>query len=200
MAAENMTLGRFRLDGIPPAPRGIPQVEVTFDIDANGILSVTAKDKATGKEQKVTITASTNLNKNDVERMVREAAQHKDEDDRRKALIEAKNMGDSTAYQAEKLLRDMGEKVEAGKRAELESKIKELRDLLNEDNAAVVTAFAYPAAQRYLFAGICFSQVTTMMAAFCTHSFTPLVYLKNVSSSDILTSVWLLSASFLLPT
>ncbi|HQC20994.1 MAG TPA: molecular chaperone DnaK [Anaerolineaceae bacterium] len=142
MAADNMTLGRFRLDGIPPAPRGIPQVEVTFDIDANGILSVTAKDKATGKEQKVTITASTNLNKNDVERMVREAAQHKDEDDRRKALIEAKNMGDSTAYQAEKLLRDMGEKVEAGKRAELESKIKELRDLLNEDNAAAINTAA----------------------------------------------------------
>jgi chaperone protein DnaK len=142
MAADNMTLGRFRLDGIPPAPRGIPQVEVTFDIDANGILSVTAKDKATGKEQKVTITASTNLNKNDVERMVREAAQHKDEDDRRKALIEAKNIGDSTAYQAEKLLRDMGEKVEAGKRAELESKIKELRDLLNEDNAAAINTAA----------------------------------------------------------
>jgi chaperone protein DnaK len=101
LAADNMTLGRFRLDGIPPAPRGIPQVEVTFDIDANGILSVTAKDKATSKEQKVTITASTNLNKNDVERMVREASQHKEEDEKRKALIEARNMGDSTAYQAE---------------------------------------------------------------------------------------------------
>ncbi len=142
MAADNMTLGRFRLDGIPPAPRGIPQVEVTFDIDANGILSVTAKDKATGKEQKVTITASTNLNKNDVERMVREASQHKEEDEQRKALIEARNMGDSAAYQAEKLLRDLGEKVDAGKRTELESKIKELRDSLAGDNAAAINTSA----------------------------------------------------------
>ena len=142
LAADNMTLGRFRLDGIPPAPRGIPQVEVTFDIDANGILSVTARDKATGKEQKVTITASTNLNKSDVERMVREAAQHKEEDDRRKALIEARNMADSTAYQAEKLLRDLGEKVEAGKRAELEAKIKELRDTMAGDNTSAINAAA----------------------------------------------------------
>ena len=88
MAKDNMTLGRFRLDGIPPAPRGIPQVEVTFDIDANGIINVAAKDKATGKEQKVTITASTNLNKNEIDRMVKEAAQHKAEDDERKQLIE----------------------------------------------------------------------------------------------------------------
>ncbi len=142
LAADNMTLGRFRLDGIPPAPRGIPQVEVTFDIDANGILSVTAKDKATSKEQKVTITASTNLNKNDVERMVREASQHKEEDEKRKALIEARNMGDSTAYQAEKLLRDLGDKVDAAKRSELESKIKELRDSLTGDNASTINAAA----------------------------------------------------------
>ena len=142
LAADNMTLGRFRLDGIPPAPRGIPQVEVTFDIDANGILSVTAKDKATSKEQKVTITASTNLNKNDVERMVREASQHKEEDEKRKALIEARNMGDSTAYQAEKLLRELGDKVDAAKRSELESKIKELRDSLTGDNTSTINAAA----------------------------------------------------------
>ncbi len=142
LAADNMTLGRFRLDGIPPAPRGIPQVEVTFDIDANGILSVTAKDKATSKEQKVTITASTNLNKNDVERMVREASQHKEEDEKRKALIEARNMGDSTAYQAEKLLRDLGDKVDAAKRSDLESKIKELRDSLTGDNTSTINAAA----------------------------------------------------------
>lgn len=142
LAADNMTLGRFRLDGIPPAPRGIPQVEVTFDIDANGILSVTAKDKATSKEQKVTITASTNLNKNDVERMVREASQHKEEDEKRKALIEARNMGDSTAYQAEKLLRDLGDKVDAAKRSDLESKIKELRDSLTGDNTSAINAAA----------------------------------------------------------
>jgi molecular chaperone DnaK len=138
LAADNMTLGRFRLDGIPPAPRGIPQIEVTFDIDANGILSVTAKDKATGKEQKVTITASTNLNKGDVERMVREAEQHKAEDERRKQLIEARNIGDSTAYQAEKLLRDMGDKVDPAKRSELEGKIKELRDSIAGDNLTVI--------------------------------------------------------------
>lgn len=138
LAADNMTLGRFRLDGIPPAPRGIPQIEVTFDIDANGILSVTAKDKATGKEQKVTITASTNLNKADVERMVREAEQHKAEDERRKQLIEARNIGDSTAYQAEKLLRDMGDKVDPAKRSELEAKIKELRDAIAGDNLTVI--------------------------------------------------------------
>ena len=138
LAADNMTLGRFRLDGIPPAPRGIPQIEVTFDIDANGILSVTAKDKATGKEQKVTITASTNLNKGDVERMVREAEQHKAEDERRKQLIEARNIGDSTAYQAEKLLRDMGDKVDLAKRSELEAKIKELRDAIAGDNLTVI--------------------------------------------------------------
>jgi molecular chaperone DnaK len=138
LAADNMTLGRFRLDGIPPAPRGIPQIEVTFDIDANGILSVTAKDKATGKEQKVTITASTNLNKGDVERMVREAEQHKAEDERRKQLIEARNVGDSTAYQAEKLLRDMGDKVDPAKRSELEAKIKELRDAIAGDNLTVI--------------------------------------------------------------
>ncbi len=142
LAADNMTLGRFRLDGIPPAPRGIPQVEVTFDIDANGILSVTAKDKATSKEQKVTITASTNLNKNEVERMVREASQHKEEDEKRKALIEARNMGDSTAYQAEKLLRDLGDKVDAAKRSDLESKIKELRDSLTGDNTSTINAAA----------------------------------------------------------
>lgn len=138
MANDNMTLGRFRLDGLPPAPRGIPQIEVTFDIDANGILSVTAKDKASGKEQKVTITASTNLNKNDVERMVKEATENKAEDDRRKKVIEARNQGDSVAYQAEKLLKDMGDKVDAGKRTELESKIRDLRDSIAGDDVSAI--------------------------------------------------------------
>jgi molecular chaperone DnaK len=130
MAKDNMTLGRFRLDGIPPAPRGIPQVEVTFDIDANGILNVTAKDKATGKEQKVTITASTNLDKSEVDRMVKEAVQHKNEDEKRKQLIEARNMGDSIAYQAEKLIKDMGEKISADQKTSVESKTKTLRDAI----------------------------------------------------------------------
>jgi molecular chaperone DnaK len=111
MAGDNMTLGRFRLDGIPPAPRGIPQIEVSFDIDANGILNVMARDKATGKQQKVTITASTNLDKGDVERMVSEARSHESEDRKRKELAEARNMGDSLAYQAEKALKELGGKV-----------------------------------------------------------------------------------------
>ena len=139
MAGDNMTLGRFRLDGIPPAPRGIPQVEVTFDIDANGILNVTAKDKATGKEQKVTITASTNLDKSDVERMVREANMNKAEDDRRKALIEARNMGDSVAYQSEKSLRELGDKVDAAMRNDAEAKIQVLRNALQGDDVSAIT-------------------------------------------------------------
>jgi len=102
MAGDNMSLGRFRLDGLPPAPRGVPQVEVTFDIDANGILHVTAKDKASGKEQKVTITASTNLNKSDIDRMVNESRAHEAEDKKRRELIEVKNNADSLVYQTEK--------------------------------------------------------------------------------------------------
>ena len=129
-AGDNMTLGRFRLDGLPPAPRGIPQVEVTFDIDANGILNVAAKDKATGKEQKVTITASTNLNKSEIDRMVKEAAQHKSEDEQHKHLIEAHNQGDSLAYQAEKLLKEMGEKVNPEQKSAVETKVKTLRDAI----------------------------------------------------------------------
>jgi molecular chaperone DnaK len=127
MAADNMSLGRFRLDGIPPAPRGIPQVEVTFDIDANGILHVTAKDKATGKEQKVTITASTNLNKNDIDRMVQEARSHEAEDKKRRELIDVKNTADSLVYQTEKALRDLGDKVPSAERSTIESKISDLK-------------------------------------------------------------------------
>jgi molecular chaperone DnaK len=134
MAANNMSLGRFRLEGIPPAPRGTPQVEVTFDIDANGILNVSAKDKATGKEQKVTITASTNLSKNEVENMVQEARQHESEDRKRRELVEARNTADSIAYQTEKALRDLGEKVPAGERQNIEAKIKSLREAIKGDN------------------------------------------------------------------
>ncbi len=127
MANDNMSLGRFRLDGIPPAPRGIPQVEVTFDIDANGILHVTAKDKATGKEQKVTITASTNLNKNDIERMVQEARQNEAADKKRREVIEIKNNADNLTYQIDKALRDLGDKVPAAERSSIESKVSELK-------------------------------------------------------------------------
>jgi len=138
MASDNMSLGRFRLDGIPPAPRGIPQIEVTFDIDANGILNVTAKDKATGKEQKITITASTNLDKKDIEKMVEEAAQNRTADEQRKELIELKNQGDSLAYQAEKLLKDMGDKIPAEQRGKVESQVKELREAIEgEDKTGI---------------------------------------------------------------
>ena len=139
MASDNNTLGRFRLDGIPAAARGIPQVEVTFDIDANGVLSVAAKDKASGKEQKVTITASTNLDKSDVERMVREANMNKAEDDRRKGLIEARNQGDSIAYQSEKTLKELGDKVDIAKRNDAEAKIQVLRSALAGDDVSAIT-------------------------------------------------------------
>jgi molecular chaperone DnaK len=134
MAADNMTLGRFRLEGIPPAPRGIPQIEVTFDIDANGILNVTAQDKATGREQKVTITASTNLSNNDVDRMVQEAKRHEGEDRKRRELVEARNQADSLAYQAEKALKELGDKVPADDRQSIEAKIAELRQAFQGDD------------------------------------------------------------------
>ena len=134
MAADNMSLGRFRLDGIPPAPRGIPQIEVTFDIDANGILNVTAKDKASGKEQKITITASTNLDKSDIEKMVEEAAKNRTADEQRKAMVEIRNQGDSLAYQAEKLLKDMGDKITAEQRSSVESKVNDLREAIQGED------------------------------------------------------------------
>ncbi len=136
LAGDNMTLGHFRLEGIPAAPRGLPQIEVTFDIDANGILNVNAKDKATGKEQKVTITASTNLSKADVERMVNEAKRNEAEDRKRKEAVEARNNGDSLAYAAEKALRDLGDKVPASDRQNIEQKINELREALKGDDLA----------------------------------------------------------------
>jgi molecular chaperone DnaK len=136
MASDNMSLGRFRLDGIPPAPRGIPQVEVTFDIDANGILNVTARDKATGKEQKVTITASTNLNKEEIERKVQEARQHESEDKKRRELIEARNTADQLSYQTEKTLQELGDKVPAAERSNIESKINDLKQAAQGEDAA----------------------------------------------------------------
>ncbi|MBL8077385.1 MAG: molecular chaperone DnaK [Anaerolineales bacterium] len=134
MAGDNMSLGRFRLDGIPPAPRGIPQVEVTFDIDANGILNVAAKDKASGKEQKVTITASTNLNKNDIDRMVQEARQNESADKKRREVIQVKNDADNLAYQIEKSLRDLGDKVPAAEKASIETKVNELKQAAQGDD------------------------------------------------------------------
>ncbi len=130
LARDNKSLGRFRLEGIPPAPRGVPQIEVTFDIDANGILHVTARDKATGREQKITITASSGLSKEEVERMVREAELHAQEDRQRREEIETRNRADSLAYQAERTLQDLGAKISVSLRSEVEDKIKAVRDAL----------------------------------------------------------------------
>jgi molecular chaperone DnaK len=130
MATDNRTLGRFMLDGILPAPRGLPQIEVTFDIDANGILSVRAADKGTGKEQKITITASSGLNKDEVEKMRREAESHAAEDNKRKEEVETRNNADNTAYTAEKTLRDNKDKIPADLNSEIEEKIKAVRSAL----------------------------------------------------------------------
>jgi molecular chaperone DnaK len=138
MAGDNMSLGRFRLDGIPPAPRGIPQVEVTFDIDANGILNVTAKDKATGKEQKITVTASTNLSKDEVARKVEEAKRYEADDKKRRELIDARNNADSLIYQTEKALRDLGEKVASNDRGNVEAKVNDLKQALQSDDLSAI--------------------------------------------------------------
>ncbi|MDH4300367.1 MAG: Hsp70 family protein, partial [Dehalococcoidia bacterium] len=130
MAADNRTLGRFVLDGILPAPRGIPQIEVTFDIDANGILNVSARDKGTGKEQKITITASSGLNKEEVEKMRREAEQHAADDAKRKEEVEVRNSADSLAYTAEKTLRDYGDKIPADVKKEIDDRIARVKSAL----------------------------------------------------------------------
>jgi len=136
MAADNMSLGRFRLEGIPPAPRGLPQVEVTFDIDANGIINVAAKDKATGKEQQVTITASTNLDKDEIDRMVQQAREHEADDRQRRELIEARNIADSLTYQTEKTLNELGDKVPVEERQNIQGKVEELREVIKGEDAA----------------------------------------------------------------
>jgi molecular chaperone DnaK len=140
MAADNKSLGRFILDGIPPAPRGIPQIEVTFDIDASGILNVSAKDKATGKEQKITITGSTGLDKSEVERMTKEAEMHADEDRQKKEQIEVRNTADSLIYTAERTLKDAGDKVDADLKSTVEAKVGALKAALENTDAAAITS------------------------------------------------------------
>ena len=137
MARDNMTLGRFRLEGIPPAPRGVPQVEVAFDIDANGILNVSAKDLGTGKEQRVTITASTHLDQSQVERMVREAEQHADEDEQRREEIEARNRADSLVYGTEKGLNEYGDKIGEEEKSQIETALNDLKTALKEEEADI---------------------------------------------------------------
>jgi molecular chaperone DnaK len=132
MARENKMLGNFKLDGIRPAPRGVPQIEVSFDIDANGILNVAAKDNATGKEQKITITASTNLNKADIERMIKESQTNAEQDRRWKNEADTRNEADSLSYQVERSLSESGDKVKAETRAQAEKTIKDLRAKLEQ--------------------------------------------------------------------
>jgi molecular chaperone DnaK len=138
MATDNKSLGKFILDGIPPAPRGVPQVEVAFDIDANGIINVTASDKATSRSQKITITASSGLTKDEVERMKREAEQHADEDNKRKSVIEARNNADNTSYTAEKLLRDNGDKIDDAMKTQVNDLITKLREAMAGDDADAI--------------------------------------------------------------
>ena len=138
MTTDNKSLGKFILDGIPPAPRGVPQVEVTFDIDANGIINVTASDKATGRSQKITITASSGLNKDEVERMKREAEQHAEEDNKRKGVVEARNNADNTAYTAEKLLRDNGDKIDEAMKTQVNNLVANVREAMAGDDADAI--------------------------------------------------------------
>ncbi len=140
LAKDNKSLGRFILEGIPPAPRGVPQVEVTFDIDANGIITVTAKDKATGKSQEIKITGSTGLTKDEIEKMKEEAEKHAEEDSAERAKIEARNQADSLIYTAEKSLKDAGDKVPADLKTSLEEKIKDLKESLDKADAPTLEA------------------------------------------------------------
>ena len=138
MAAHNKTLGRFELVGIPPAPRGVPQIEVTFDIDANGIVNVSAKDQATGKEQSIQITASSGLSKEEIDRLVKEAEEHADEDKKKRELVEARNQADALIYSTEKSIKELGEKVDADTKTRIEEAITALRKAMEGDDAAEI--------------------------------------------------------------
>ncbi|MBI2077598.1 MAG: molecular chaperone DnaK [Euryarchaeota archaeon] len=140
MAADNHSLGRFKLEGIPPAPRGIPQIEVTFDIDSNGILHVTAKDIGTGKQNKITISGSVKLNEKDIDRMRKEAEAHKDEDEKRRQAVETRNTADQQAFQVEKFLKENPDTIEADERKKVEEALKDLRDALSKDDIEAIKA------------------------------------------------------------
>ena len=140
MAKDNRTLGKFHLIGIPPAPRGMPQIEVTFDIDANGILNVSAKDLGTGKEQKITITSSSGLSKEEVERMTKEGELHAEEDKRRKEEVEVKNKADSMVYSVEKLLKENREKISEGDAKAIEAALEEAKKAIQEGDAGKISA------------------------------------------------------------
>jgi molecular chaperone DnaK len=134
MASNNKTLGRFELVGIPPAPRGVPQIEVTFDIDANGIVNVSAKDKATGKEQSIQITASSGLSKEEIDRLVKDAESHAEEDHKKRELVEARNHADTLIYSTERSIKDLGEKVDKDTKVKVEEAIGKLRKAMEGDD------------------------------------------------------------------
>ncbi len=138
MAADNKTIGRFQLVGIPPAPRGVPQIEVTFDIDANGILSVSAVDKATGKEQSIKIQASSGLSEEEIDRMVNDAEAHADEDKQRRELVDLRNESEALVHQARKAVEDLGDQLEEDQKAEVEMKSKALEEACTGDDAAII--------------------------------------------------------------
>jgi molecular chaperone DnaK len=140
MASGNKSLGKFQLTGIPPAPRGTPQIEVTFDIDANGILNVSAKDLGTGKEQKIEIKGGSGLDESEVDQMIKDAEEHAAEDQEQRELAEARNIGENAAYQAEKQLDELGDKVDDASKEEITSAIKDLRDTLESDDAGEIRA------------------------------------------------------------
>jgi molecular chaperone DnaK len=146
-ASDNKSLGQFNLEGIPPAPRGMPQIEVTFDIDANGILNVQAKDKATGKEQKIVIKASSGLNEDEIKRMVRDAESHAEEDRKFRELVESRNKADALLHQTEKALKDLGDKVQPSDRANIESAMADLKRVINDDDKNVIETKANALAQ-----------------------------------------------------
>jgi molecular chaperone DnaK len=142
MATYNKSLGKFQLTGIPPAPRGIPQIEVAFDIDANGILNVSAKDLGTGKEQKIEIRSGSGLSDDEIKRMVSDAESHAEDDKRLRELAEARNQGENAAYQAERQLSELGDSVDASSKEEIESAIKAVRESLTSEDAADIKAKA----------------------------------------------------------
>jgi len=140
MAKDNVTLGRFQLTGIPPAPRGVPQIEVTFDIDRNGIVNVSAKDLGTGKEQKITVTSASGLTKEDIEKMVKEAEAHAEEDKKRRELIELKNQADTAIYTIDRSLNELGDKVGEAEKKEIEAAKEALQKAVESDDAEEIKA------------------------------------------------------------
>ena len=161
MAAYNKTLGKFHLMNIPPAPRGVPQIEVTFDIDANGIVNVSAKDRGTGQEQKITITGTTALSDEEVERMVTDAESHADEDKKKKEEAEVRNTADSLVYGTEKTLTDLGEKVPEETRTDVEAAVAELKTALEgDDTETIATAMAALQEKSYKLAEIVYQDAS----------------------------------------